>query len=89
MELSKNTIKFISGHRDNLDELEEMLIEKYLIQQPQEKYIFNVSQTSDEELTDLMNNMDNRPEEFNYILYDNLLGVWIYFLDEFSLIQEI
>jgi hypothetical protein len=88
-ELSKNTIKFISGHREDLDELEEMLIDKYLIQQPQEKYIFDVSQTSDEELVDLMNNMDNRPEEFNYILYDNLLGVWIYFIDEFGLSQEI
>jgi hypothetical protein len=88
-ELSKNTIKFISGHREDLDELEEMLIDKFLIQQPQEKYIFDVSQTDEQELLDLMDNMDNRPEEFNYILYGNLLGVWIYFLDEFSLLQEI
>jgi hypothetical protein len=33
--------------------------------------------------------MDSRPMEFNYIIYGNLMAIWVYWMDEFTLIQNI
>ena len=85
-ELSSNTIQFLTNSLD--DQMEGMLIDKYLLQVPQEKYIFNINQTDDEDLARLCQNMDKRSAAFNYLICENYLAVWILYQDEFTLIQD-
>lgn len=88
-ELSRQVVCILTSHDKEVDELDAMLLEKYILQQPQEKYILDISATSDRLLHELMVNMDNRPNEFNYIIYGNLMSIWVYWLDEDVLMQEI
>ena len=86
-ELSRQLIDILNMEDQKVDPLEVMLLDKYVLQQPQEKYILDVTATTDEALNKIMNKMDGRPAEFNYILYGQHMAIWIYWVDEFTLIQ--
>jgi hypothetical protein len=86
-EMSRQIISLLTLNDKLVDELDAMLLEKYILQQPQEKYIMDISSTPDELIETLLANMDRRPAEFNYIIYGNLIGIWVYWMDEFSIIQ--
>jgi hypothetical protein len=86
-ELSRQLIDLLNQDDNEVDELEAMLLDKYILQQPQEKYILDITSTSDEAINKIMVKMDSRPTEFNYILYGYHMAIWIYWLDEFTLIQ--
>jgi hypothetical protein len=88
-ELSRQVVCILTLNDKDVDELDAMLLEKYILQQPQEKYILDISTTPDNLIHDLMANMDSRPNEFNYIIYGNLMSIWVYWLDEFTLIQGV
>jgi hypothetical protein len=86
-ELSRQIISLLTLNDREVDELDAMLLDKYILQQPQEKYILDIQNTPDEMISALMGLMDNRPAEFNYIIYGELMGIWIYWIDDVSLIQ--
>lgn len=86
-EMSRQIISLLTLNDKLVDELDAMLLEKYILQQPQEKYIMDISSTPDELIESLIANMDRRPTEFNYIIYGNLIAIWVYWMDEFSIIQ--
>ena len=88
-ELSRQLISLLTLNDDQVDELDAMLLDKFILQNPQEKYIMDLATTSDDMVKKLMDIMDNRPAEFNYIIYNNLLGIWIYWFDEFTLLQNL
>jgi hypothetical protein len=64
-----------------------MLINKYLLEMGQEKYVLDLRDCDDDRLNSLLNGMDARAGEFNYIVVENTLGVWVYNTDEFTSIQ--
>lgn len=86
-ELSRQLIDILNADDHQVDELDVMLLDKYVLQQPQEKYILDISDTTDESLDKLMRKMDNRPAEFNYIVIDNFMAIWIYWIDDITLMQ--
>jgi hypothetical protein len=86
-ELSKNTLNILTNHEDDVDELDCMLINKYLLEMGQEKYVLDLRDCDDDRLNSLLNGMDARAGEFNYIVVENTLGVWVYNTDEFTSIQ--
>ena len=86
-EMSRQIISLLTLNDKLVDELDAMLLEKYILQQPQEKYIMDISNTPDELIETLLANMDRRPTEFNYIIYGNLIAIWVYWMDDVSLIQ--
>ena len=86
-DLSRDVINILTNNNKDVDELDAMLLERYVIAMGQEKFIFDLSNTDDEQLGLLLAGMDERVGEFNYIIVENLLGVWIYNTDEFTMIQ--
>jgi len=86
-QLSNNVIKYLTN--ELYDEMEGMLIDKFILQVPQEKYIFDITLVSDDTLAKLCQNMDNRNGAFNYLICENYLAVWILYEDEFNLIQDL
>ena len=86
-ELSRQVVSILTSNDKDVDQLDAMLLEKYILQQPQEKYILDITDTPDHLIDSLMANMDSRPMEFNYIIYGNLMAIWVYWMDEFTLIQ--
>jgi hypothetical protein len=86
-ELSRDTINMLTNHHNEVDDLEAMLIEKYLLTVGQEKFIFNLKGIDDQKVQQLTDAMDARAGEFNYVIIENLLAIWIYDLDEFTFIQ--
>jgi hypothetical protein len=80
-DLSKETIKYLTNNL--MDELEAMLIDKYLVTIPQEKYIFDLSELDKDVVNYFMMGMDEKPGEFNYIIYGEFMGLWIYTPEEF------
>jgi hypothetical protein len=87
-ELSRQVVSILTSNDKDVDQLDAMLLEKYILQQPQEKYILDITDTPDHLIDSLMANMDSRPMEFNYIIYGNLMAIWVYWMDEFTLIQN-
>jgi hypothetical protein len=53
----------------------------------QEKFVFNLRGIDDQTVQQLTDAMDARAGEFNYVIIENLLAIWIYDLDEFTFIQ--
>jgi hypothetical protein len=88
-ELSRQLISLLTMNNNEVDDLDAMLLDKYILQQPQEKYILDITSTPDDMIDSLMKLMDRRPAEFNYIIYGQLMGIWIYWVDDFTLIQNI
>jgi hypothetical protein len=86
-ELSRDTINMLTNHHKDVDDLEAMLIDKYLLTVGQEKFIFNLKGIDDQKVQQLTDAMDARAGEFNYVIIENLLAIWIYDLDEFTFIQ--
>lgn len=86
-DITKTAINFLTNNSD--DKLDNMLVDKFLIQQPQEKYIFNLASTSDDTLARLLQIMDNRPDAFNYLIIEDYLAVWLHYIDEFNFIQDL
>lgn len=86
-ELSKNTLNILTNNDGDVDELDRMLINKYLIEMGQEKYVLDLRDCDDDRLKILLDVMDARAGEFNYIVVENTLGIWIYDIDEFTFIQ--
>ena len=84
-DLSKDTLEIMGGDPKYVDELEAMLIKKFIMEQPQEKFIFDVSGTEEAVVNSVMDNMDQYPGEFNYLQFDHLVGVWIYYHDDNTL----
>ena len=78
--MSNNIIAYLTNKLD--DQMEGMLIDKHLLQLPQEKYIFDISSTPDDDLADLCYNMDLKNGSYNYIILENYLAVWILQQDE-------
>jgi hypothetical protein len=85
-QIAANVINYLTNESN--DPLENMLIDKFLIQSPQEKYIFNLASVDDDNLARLCSNMDTKLGAFNYIIIENYLAVWLYYMDEFTLIQD-
>ena len=84
--LSLNMISYLTNSLE--DEMEGMLIDKHLLQIPQEKYIFDITYVSDDTLARLCHNMDLAINSYNYIISENYLAIWILHQNEFSLIQD-
>lgn len=82
-ELSKNALNILTNNNSEVDDLEEMLLEKYLFGINQEKFILDLTSCLDERVELLMSAMDARAGEFNYVLVEKYLAIWIYELDEF------
>lgn len=75
-ELSSNVINTITYNTDGIDELELMLIQKYIMGIPQNRYIFNLNKTTDEDLERLMMHLDFM-KLYHYLAIDNYLVVWL------------
>lgn len=86
-ELSSQLINILNADDNQVDELDIMLLDKYLLQEPQEKYILDITDTPEDALQKIIYKMDSRPAEFNYLVYGNYLAIWIYFNDELTLMQ--
>jgi hypothetical protein len=86
-DISRDIINILTNNDHEVDDLEAMLLEKYVIGIGQEKFIFDLTDTSEDRLQLLLAGMDARAGEFNYIIVENLMGVWIYETDEFTFIQ--
>lgn len=86
-ELSKNALNILTNNNGDVDDLEEMLLEKYLFGINQDKYILDLTNCLDERVELFVSGMDARAGEFNYILVDKYLAIWIYNLDEFTPFQ--
>lgn len=81
-EFSLNIIQYIT---DKLkDELEGMLIDKFILQAPQDKFIFNVHSVDDDTLNALIKILDDRSSVFNYLLVADHLAIWVISPDEFN-----
>jgi hypothetical protein len=59
-----------------IDQMEAMLIDRFILQNPQEKFILDISTTPDDTLANLCENMDSRNGAFNYLISENLLAIW-------------
>ena len=81
-DMSNNVISFLNNNLD--DDLEGMLIDKHILQTSQEKFIFDITNVSDDNLATLCQNMDARNGSYNYLICENYLAVWILYQDEFS-----
>ena len=86
-QLSLNLISYLTNELD--DELEAMLIDRHILQVQQEKYIFDITNVSDDTLATLCQNMDKKEGSYNYLISENYLGIWILYKDEFSFIQDL
>ena len=84
--MSNNVIYYLTNNLD--DDLEGMLIDKHILHQPQEKYIFDIITLNDDALAKLCQNMDNRPGEYNYLICENYLSIWVLYQDEFTYIFQ-
>jgi hypothetical protein len=73
-EFSQNIIQYITNNLS--DEMEGMLIDKFILQAPQEKFIFDVHSIDDDTLNALITILDNRTTAFNYYISGNYLGIW-------------
>lgn len=82
-ELSKNAINILANFEDEVDELDRMLINRYLISMGQEKFVLDIQDCDMDRVNSILVGMDERPGEFNYIIIDNVLGIWIYNVEEF------
>jgi hypothetical protein len=81
-ELSNNIIQFIT-HKLN-DPLEAMLIDKFILQAPQDKFIFDVHSVDDDTLNALINILDIQTSAFNYYMNTNILAIWALDTQEFN-----
>ena len=79
--LSNNILAYLTDNLD--DELEGMLIDKHIIQLPQEKYIFDITSTPDIILKQLCQKMDDNYNCYNYLISENYLAIWMLINDEF------
>lgn len=95
-DLSYNTLMILCGKGSALDKVDEMLTRRYIIEQSQNKFIFNLGEVGSETteyFTKAMDeiaispNMGPDDPQFNYFISGKYLGVWIYFLPE-SLFKE-
>lgn len=86
-ELSKNALNILTNNDGEVDELDRMLLNRYLISMGQEKFVLDLRDCDDDRLKILLDGMDARAGEFNYILVENTLGIWIYNTDDFTFIQ--
>lgn len=80
--ITDNVLDILSNDYKYVDELDALLIEKYILNINQEKFVMDISLVGKEKIDVFINHMDDRPEEFNYMLIDNLLTLWIYRQDE-------
>jgi hypothetical protein len=81
-DVAKLTIEYLIDEPNLMDPLDEMLIEKYIINQPQEKFIIDLSQIDKTHVDKFTNYMDIFIEKFNYIIENNLLYIWIFNVDD-------
>jgi hypothetical protein len=81
-EFSQNIIQYITNKLS--DEMEGMLIDKFILQAPQEKFIFDVHSVDDDTLNALIIILDERTTAFNYYMSGNYLGIWVLNPDEFN-----
>lgn len=80
-ELSKDVVNILSNNVDDVDDLDYMLIDKYLISVRQERFVLDISDCDNDRVDRILSEMDFRIEEFNYIILDDLLVIWIYDMD--------
>jgi len=81
-EFSQNIIQYITNKLS--DEMEGMLINKFILQAPQEKFIFDLHSVDDDTLNALVNILDQKTTVFNYYVSGEYLGVWVLESDEFN-----
>jgi hypothetical protein len=77
-ELTKITINLVTDGVSEVDELDAMLIDKYLLSINQEKYVLDITDCDGEKINTLVSGMDSTTGEFNYMLIDKYLAIWIY-----------
>jgi hypothetical protein len=80
-EFSQNIIQYITNLLP--DEMEGMLIDKFILQAPQDKFIFDVHSIDDDTLNALITILDERTTAFNYFMSGNHLAIWVIDSDEF------
>ena len=81
-EFSQEIIQYITNKLS--DEMEGMLIDKFILQAPQEKFIFDVHSVDDDTLNALINILDERTSAFNYYMSGDYLAIWVLDSDEFN-----
>jgi hypothetical protein len=81
-EFSYNIIQYITNKLG--DEMEGMLIDKFILQAPQEKFIFDLHSIDDDTLNTLIRILDERASAFNYYVSGDYLAVWVLESNEFN-----
>jgi hypothetical protein len=80
-ELTKNIINILTDNNDDVDELDRMLIDRYLLSVGQEKFVLDTRDCDNDRVNQILNRMDERVGEFNYIILGDILALWIYDMD--------
>jgi hypothetical protein len=80
--LSKDVINLLSHNTDAVDELDAMLINKYILSIKHSRFIFDLTYTDDEMISRILGGMDLSISEFNYLIMDNMLAIWILSSDD-------
>lgn len=76
-EISSQIVDMINHDDDKVDKLEAMLLRKHILEHPREKYILDITTITNQAIKKLIHKMDQTPEEFNYLILDNFMGVWL------------
>jgi len=84
-DISKSIMKVLINEPEQIDPLDAMLLSRFIEQYPGEKFIFDISYVPDRDLQQFAWYMDENSNNFNYLVADNLLGVWILNADMFKL----
>lgn len=74
-ELSYLTINAII--KNQIDELDHMLVDKYIINQPYDKFIFDITNIPEIIIKKLTKHMDSLMDQINYIIDNNHLALWL------------
>jgi hypothetical protein len=75
--LTKDVVNLLTQNFSYVDDLDRMLIDKYLIEAKQEKYIMDLSLLSDDLKKEFIYLIDAVPDKFNYIISRDYLALWI------------
>lgn len=74
-ELSGHIINIITKNEHEVDELDVMLLNKYIIKTNQKKYIFDLSECPQTKINQLIKLMDLKSKYTNYIFLENIMGI--------------
>lgn len=76
-ELSKYVIDILTNNEKDIDELDLMLINKYIFEIFQDRFILDITDCDTDKLILFTEGMDVRSSEFNYLGIDNYMALHI------------